>query len=460
MCCLNCPSKLVKKLSNFDVENKKNMRKGYRGKLFDFDKNAGIGELENHYRFFDDGLLVLNDGFVEAAGDYCSVIKNMNHEFEIEDFGKSIIMPGFIDTHVHSVQTKAIASFGKELLDWLDNYIFPAELKFENPEYAKTHTQFFVNQLLKNGTTTALVFPSVHQSSSEALFQVASEINMRLITGNTWMNRNAPNYLLHSPAKSYDISKKLIQKYHNKNRLAFAVTPRYAITSSPEALEVAASLFLEYDDLYLQTHISENRKEVEFVNQSYNNHRNYLDVYDDFGLLTGRTFLGHGIYLQNDELKRIGETATNIVHCPTSNLFLGSGLFDYKKVTEHNIKITLGSDVGGGTSFSMLQTLQDAYKISALHGTPITPLLAFYLITLGAAKSLGQDNKIGNFDPGMEADFVVLDPSKNELLDYRIKTSESIDDILFALMVLGDDRIVRETFLMGKKQATEAGSFS
>lgn len=426
------------------------MRKGYRGRLFDFQKNADINNLEKGVRFYEDGLLIVNNGLVEIAGDFQSINKNQKQDIEIENFGKSLIMPGFIDTHMHSVQTKAIASFGKELLDWLDNYTFPAEKKFENPDYAQLHTRFFLEQLLKNGTTTAMIYPSVHETSTRALFDIALDMNMRLITGNTWMDRNAPDYLTMSADASYKLSKKLIEKYHNKARLSFAVTPRYAITSSPKALEIAASLFHEHNDLYLQTHISENKKEIEMVNHSYPKHRNYLDVYDDFGMLTERSFLGHGIYLEDDELSRISQTGTKIVHCPTSNLFLGSGLFDYQKVSNHNIQVTLGSDVGGGTSFSMLQTLQDAYKISALQGNPLQPLPAFFMTTQGAARALGLENKIGNFDKGKEADFIVIDTDLNPLLKYRIEEANSLDDLLFALMILGDDRIVKETFLMGK----------
>lgn len=426
------------------------MRKGYRGRIFDFDKDGCIENLENHYRYFEDGLLVVENGKIELAGDFHTIFKTLGGDLEIHDFGKCLIMPGFIDAHVHSVQTKAIASFGKELLDWLDNYIFPAEQKFEDVEYAKLHTHFFLNQLLKNGTTTAIVYPSLHETSAEALFETAAKLNMRIISGNTWMDRNAPKYLIKSPGESLEISIRLIEKYHNNGRSKFAVTPRYAITSTPESLEKAAWLFTQFDDLYLQTHISENKKEVEMVNHSFGHLRHYLDVYDHYGLLTNKTFLGHGIYLDEAELRRIAETGTTIVHCPTSNLFLGSGLFDYKKMLRQKINVSIGSDVGAGTSFSMLQTLQDAYKISALKANPMTSLEAFYLITLGAAKSLGLDDKIGNLDPGSEADFVVIDPSKNKLLEYRIHESDSVADLLFAVMILGDDRIVKETFLMGE----------
>jgi guanine deaminase len=427
------------------------MLKGYRGKIFDFNHAANPENLADHFRFFEDGLLVVEDGWVKACGDFSRIKNSVDEEFEIVNFGASFIFPGFVDAHVHSVQTAAIASHGNELLDWLENYIFPNERNFENPDYALGHTRFFLKQLLKNGTTTAMVYPSVHENSAEALFQTAHEMNFRLITGNTWMDRNAPDYLLRSPQESYDSSVSLIKKWHKKGRLHFAATPRYAITSSPESLKVISTLMQEHRDLYLQTHISENKKEVAVVNHHYPNNNHYLDVYDSYGLLTPKTLLGHGIYLKDDELKRIAETGCSIVHCPSSNLFLGSGLFDYKKVLDNKINIALGSDVGAGTSFSMLQNLQDAYKISALTGKPLNPLLSFYFITLGGAKALHLDRKTGNFDNGKEADFVVIDPSLNELLDYRLKYADSLEEALFAIIILSGEQVVKNTFLMGKK---------
>lgn len=426
------------------------MRKGYRGRIFDFENNDS-GQPESNLRYFKDGLLIVENGRVIVAGDYREITQKQPGEIEIEDYGNALIMPGFFDLHVHSAQTKAIASFGKELLDWLDNYIFPAEQKFSDPGYAREHTRFFLQQLVQSGTTTAMVYPSVDEASAEALFELAAEMNMRIISGNTWMDRNAPDYLVKTPGESYELSKKLIDKYHKKGRNHFAVTPRYAITSSPEALKMAAKLFHEFNDLYLQTHISENHREIETVNHAYPNHRNYLDVYDDSGMLSPRTFLGHGIHLADDELQRIAATGTRIVHCPSSNLFLGSGLFDYKRVRQHGVNVTLGSDVGAGTGFPMLQTLQDAYKVSAMNGHPMHALTGFYMLTLGAAKALGLENISGNFDPGKEADFVVIEPKMNPLLQYRIAEAESIEDVLFALMILGDERVVKETFLMGKR---------
>jgi len=424
------------------------MTEGFRGKLFYFDKSASPKNLTNNYHYYNDGLLVVKNGLIEDAGDYATVLKK-HTGLQVTKYTDCIIMPGFVDAHVHSVQTKAVASYGKELLEWLDNYIFPQERRFDNLDYARLNTRFFVDQLIRNGTTTAMIYPSVHKSSSDALFAIAAEKNMRLICGNTWMDRNAPDYLLRQPQASYDDSVELIGKWHNQKRLKFAVTPRYAITSSPQGLELAAKLFHQYDDLYLQTHISENAKEIELVEKMYGNRRNYLDVYDHFGLLSERTFLGHGIHLEAQELERIAQTGASIVHCPSSNLFLGSGLFDMQLMNLKQISIAIGSDVGAGTSFSMLQTLGDAYKVSALRKSPVNALLAFYLITLGAARALNLEDKIGNFDPGMEADFVVIDPQDNPLLSYRIDETDDLEETLFALMVLGDDRIIKETFILG-----------
>jgi guanine deaminase len=269
------------------------------------------------------------------------------------------------------------------------------------------------------------------------------------------MDRNAPEYLVRSPHASFDDAVELIEKWHHRRRLQFAVTPRYAITSSPEALELAARLFHQYDDLYLQTHISENNKEIELVEKMYGNRRNYLDVYDHFGLLSERTFLGHGIHLEDHELDRISETGTTIVHCPSSNLFLGSGLFNMQVMEEKKIAVAMGSDVGAGTGFSMLQTLGDAYKVSALRGNPLNALQAFYLITLGAARALNLGNHIGNFDKGMEADFVVIEPNANPLISYRIQETDNLGEILFAFMVLGDERIIKETYIMGKQMQAD-----
>ena len=425
------------------------MLKGFRGQLFDFADNDSTDNTVAKHRYYADGLLLVEAGKVVAAGHYGKLARQAAGA-EIIDYGTCLIMPGFVDAHVHSVQTKAIASYGKELLDWLESYVFPAETLFEQPEYARIHTRFFLKQLLKNGTTTAAVFSSVHAAAAEALFEEALKLNMCIIGGNTWMDRNAPEELCLPAESSYELSEQLIEKYHNYQRLHFAVTPRYAITSSPKSLRLVANLFASRDDLYLQTHISENRKEIETVHRYYPHRRNYLDVYDYFGLLSPRTLLGHGIHLTDEELKRVADSKTKVVHCPSSNLFLGSGLLGFYRMQRHRIELAMGSDVGAGTSFSMLQTLQDAYKVSALKGEPLSAMDAFYAITLGGAKALQMDALIGNFDKEKEADFVVIDLSKDELIDYRTRDA-SLEELLFALMTLGDDRVIKATYLMGER---------
>lgn len=421
-----------------------------RGKLFDFKNQANPFNLSENARYFEDGLLVIEDGKIFAAGDYSQLIKTLPANLPIEDFGDCYILPGFVDAHVHSVQTKAIASDGGELLDWLQNHIFANERQFENAGYAYEHTRFFFHQLLKNGTTTAAIFPSVHPVSAEAVFEIASELKMCIIAGKTMMDRNAPEYLLESTQKAYDNSKALIEKWHHKDRLHYAVTPRFAVTSSPEAFKMASALLKEYDKLYLQTHISENETEVIMVKGIFPVNHNYLNVYDSFGLLTDRTLLGHGIYLSDEELERIAEVGSAIVHCPSSNLFLGSGLFDFQKVINYQINLAVGSDVGAGTSFSMLANMEDAYKIAALHKRKLHPFQAVYFATLGGARALRLENEIGNFDTGKAADFVVLDPSKNDLLAYRIQGAKTIEESLFALIIVGNEQLVKTTYVMGE----------
>lgn len=439
------------------------MLKGFRGRIFYFDINADVFHLEKGYHYLEDGLLLVKDGKVVRVGSYDELSGEVTQKYECIEFGNSFIFPGFIDAHVHSVQTKSIVSYGNQLLQWLQTYIFPNEKKFDNTEYAREHTRFFFQQLLKNGTTTAVIYPAVFDASVEAVFETAQLLNMRIISGKTWMDRNAPDYLIEKPEKSLKSVSGQIEKWHRKGRAHYSITPRYAITSSPDSLKVAASLLRTYEGLYIQTHISENMQEVAMVNHSYNDHKGYLDVYDSYGLLTPHTLLGHGIYLSSGELNRIAQAGASIVHCPTSNLFLGSGLFDFHKTIEHGVKLAIGSDVGGGTSFSMLSNLHDAYKISALKNNlncenssfntfaTMNALEAFYFITLGGARALHLENRIGSFLQGNEADFVVIDPSKNQLLSYRLDGADTIEEMLFVILMLGNEQIVKATYLMGEE---------
>jgi guanine deaminase len=310
-------------------------------------------------------------------------------------------------------------------------------------------SEVFINQLLNNGTTTALVFCSVHPESVDALFNEAQKHNMRIIAGKVMMDRNAPENVLDTPQSSYDQSKALIERWHGVDRLQYAITPRFAPTSSDEQLKAAGRLLAEYKGVYLHTHLSENVDEIEWVKALFPTAKNYLDVYDQAGLLGKRSVFAHGLHLCNDECERLATTQSAIAHCPTSNLFIGSGLFPMKKLQQHGIKIGMGTDVGGGTSFNMLQTLADGYKMQQLQGNNMSPEQSFYLATLGGAKALDIDDKIGNFCVGKEADFLLLDPNATDLLKFRTSHCEGWRDLLFVLQTLGDDRVIAQTNVMG-----------
>jgi guanine deaminase len=353
---------------------------------------------------------------------------------------------------VHYVQTEMIASPGKELLQWVENYIYPAEEAFADPTHARLVANVFCDTLLRNGTTTACVYCAVYPQSVDALFEEASKRNLRLVAGKCMMDRNVPEALRDTAQSGYDQSKALIERWHGKGRLLYAITPRWAGSSTPAQLEAAAALWREYPKLNVQTHIAENREEVKFVTGFFPERKDFLDIYEHYGLVGRRTVLGHCIWFSNDEFARVHERDASVAHCPTSNLFLGSGLFRMRvaKNRKRPIHVGLGTDIGAGTSFSLLATLNEAYKIAALNGAPITALEGLYLATLGGARALGLEDRIGSLAAGREADIVVLDPKATKLLAFREARSRSLEETLFLLMTLGDDRAVRATYVAGK----------
>ncbi|MEE9327199.1 MAG: guanine deaminase [Cocleimonas sp.] len=409
---------------------------------------------EERYEYFEDGLLLIENGYVKALGQTDDLVKDLPEDIAITDHPDALIVPGFVDTHVHFPQCEIIASYGEQLLEWLETYTFPAEQNFSNPEYAETVADFFLDQLLSNGTTTALVFGTVHPQSVDAFFSEAQQRNLRMICGKVMMDRNAPDELLDTPGSSYQQSRDLIEKWHNKDRLRYAVTPRFAPTSTAEQLEMAERLLQEFPDVHFQTHLSENKKECEWVKQLFPESKNYLDVYDHYNLLGKRSVFAHGIHLQEQEWQRLAETDSALSFCPRSNLFIGSGLFQLHKAKQHNVKTGLGTDVGGGDSFSILQTINEAYKTQQLQGNSLSAFDSFYLATLGGAKALDLDDKIGNFEVGKEADFVVLDYQATELIKFKIGHCNSLEERLFSLMMLGDDRTVKHTYIMGLVRRT------
>lgn len=399
---------------------------------------------------FPDGLLLVRDGRIETAGPAAELLPQLAAGTPVEDLRGKLILPGFVDTHVHYAQTDMIASYGEQLLAWLERYTFPTEARFADPAYAGEVAAFFCDELLRNGTTTAMAFATVHPGSVDALFSAARARRMRLIAGKVLMDRNCPDYLRDTAEQGYLDSAALIRRWHGVDRLRYAVTPRFAPTSTPKQMALAGRLYAEHPGVYLQSHVAENQGEVAWVAQLYPEARSYLDVYDRYGQLGERSIYAHCIWLDDDDRARMAATGAAASFCPTSNLFLGSGLFDLDRAHELGMRVGIGTDVGGGTSFSMLKTLGEAYKVLQLRGSSLAAERAFYLATLGGARSLYLEGEIGNFLPGKEADFVVLDPAASPLLARRMAHADSLAERLFVLMTLGDDRCVAATWVLGE----------
>ena len=402
--------------------------------------------------YFEDGLLIIKQGRVRQLVDARDWIDHLPDGSALYDYSGCLVMPGFIDTHSHYPQTEMIASCGLQLLDWLEQYTYPTEEKFAEREYADRIAEFYCDQMLRNGTTSSAVFATVHSESVDAIFEAARHRDMCLLAGKVMMDRNAPPSMCDDPQQSYRTSAELIRRWHLQGRLHYAVTPRFAPCCSPEQLELCGQLLDEYPDVYLQSHVAENADEVRWVAELFPESRSYLDVYDRFGLLGPRALYAHCIHLDEADRERMSDSGAAIAFCPTSNLFLGSGLFGLDAVRRQDIRVGLGTDVGAGTSFSLLQTLNEAYKVCQMSGHSLTPLKAFHLVTLGAAESLYLDHRIGNFETGKEADFVVLDLQATDLMSLRMQAALSLEEKLFALMMLGDDRCVQATHVMGHRQ--------
>lgn len=404
------------------------------------------------FRYETDGLVIVRDGKIAAVGSYASLKAEVPPDVTIADYSGHLIAPGFVDTHVHFVQTGIMGAQGRQLLDWLEHHTFPAEQAFADDKIARATARVFCDELLRNGTTTALVFCSVHPQSVDALFEEAAQRGLLVIAGKVLMDRNAPESLLDTAQTGYDQSKALIAKWHGRGRLRYAVTPRFAGTSTPEQLELAGALWAEHPDAHMQTHIAENEREVAWIRELFPNRRDYFDTYAHFGLTGRRAVLAHGIHLDESEMCRCHESGTAIAHCPTSNTFLGSGLFRLREARNATrpVEVGLGTDIGAGTSFSLLVTMGEAYKVSQLANAPIDAVEAFYLATLGGARALDLGGRIGSLTPGHDADLVVLDPKATPLMAFRSQPKQSIQELLAILMTFGDDRAVKATYAAGQ----------
>ncbi len=424
-------------------------RQAYRAGVFHLLDDPSAADPRATY--FADGVLVVEDGHVAAAGPWNGFAPALGPDVAVTQFENALIVPGFVDAHVHYPQLDMIASPGGQLLDWLANYTFPAEARFADKAVAADTASFFLDQLLANGTTTALVFATVHKVSVEALFDAALARNMRIAAGKVLMDRNAPADLCDTAETGYAESAALIEAYHGKGRLTYAVTPRFAASSTERQLQLAARLLAEHPGVLLQTHLSENTDEIAFVLRTFPECPDYLATYERYGLATERSVFAHAIHLSPDEWRRMGARGSAVALCPTSNLFLGSGLFDLAAAEQAHVRVGLGTDIGAGTSLSQLQSMNEAYKVGQMRRQNIDAFKLFYLATLGGAKALGMDSKIGNFLPGKEADFVVLDTAATPLLKRRMAHAGTPAEKLFVLAMLGDDRAVKETYVMGKR---------
>lgn len=403
------------------------------------------------YEYFEDGVLVVDEGHIVAAGAAPKLLSELAADTVVIDYTGKLIVPGFIDCHVHFPQLDIIGSYGAQLLDWLNRYAFPAEAKFADPDHAREVAGVFIDELLTNGTTTALVFGTVHPHSADAIFEAADAKGMRLIAGKVLMDSNCPEELRDDAETGYADSKALIERWHGKGRLGYAITPRFALTSSAQQLAAAGRLASEYPDVWIHTHLAENMDEVDEIARRFPASRSYLDVYEQHGLLRERAVFAHCLHMDDEDRASMSAHGGAAAFCPTSNLFLGSGLFDLPAFRDAGIRCGLGTDVGGGTSLSLLKTASEAYKVLHLQEHALPATRALFLATLGAAEALYLDDKIGNFASGKEADFVVLDYEGSNLTARRTAAAETIEEKLFALITLADDRNIAATYVNGVK---------
>jgi guanine deaminase len=421
-----------------------------RGRLLTFLRAPrGAGDAQS-YRYINDGIVVVRHGRIERVGPADELTATLPAATPVEHHADALILPGFIDPHIHYPQTQVIASYGAQLLEWLEKYTFVEEQKFADPGHAARNAEFFLDELARNGTTTALAYCTAHPASAEALFAAAHKRKVGMIAGNAIMNRNGPPGLLAPAPNAIADSRDLIRRWHGTGRQRYAVTPRFAITSTDEQLAAAGALLKEFPTVLMQTHLDENHNEIATVKRLFPNDPSYTAVYARFGLLGSRSLMGHCIHLTAGEIALLRDSRAVAVFCPTSNLFIGSGLFDYDGLAATGVRIALATDVGGGTSYSMLRTAAEAYKVMQLRGQNLPALAAFDLMTRGNAAALGLEQEIGAIAPGAFADLVVLDARATPAMAHRMEVARDLEEELFVLMTLGDDRAVRQTYIAGE----------
>ena len=420
-----------------------------RGRILSFKSRPKGADDHDSYIYHEDGAVLIDGAMIAAMGEYGEVARKAP-DARIIDHRPHLITPGFIDAHNHMPQMQVIGSYGAQLLDWLKNYTFPAEQAMAGEDHARHMAAAYFDEMLANGTTTPVAFCSVHKQSADALFAEAERRNIRVIGGKVLMDRNAPDSLTDTPQAAYDDTSALIAKWHGRGRALYAISPRFAITSSPEQLEMAGALMAENRQCYMQTHLSENVNEIALSLTLYPEARDYLDIYEKYGLLGRKSLFGHCLHLNRRERNVMAQSGSVAVFCPTSNLFIGSGLFNARQMEESGIRTAIASDIGGGTSCSMFRTMDEAYKVLQLQNQTLNPLLSFYMMTLGNARCLSLSDRIGTLEAQTEADICVLDTTATPLMALRMQKCRNLAEELFILQTLADDRSLAKVYVAGE----------
>ncbi|WP_187430883.1 Guanine deaminase [Roseobacter fucihabitans] len=397
------------------------------------------------------GAVLIDDRKILRVGS-AAALREEHPAARVVDYGTHLICPGFVDAHVHYPQTAMIASWGKQLIDWLNSYTFPEEMRFEDPAYARAIAARYLDLALDHGTTTMCSYATIHPISVEAFFEQAAARGMRVVAGKTCMDRNAPADLCDTAQSAYDDSKSLLERWHGKGRAHYAITPRFSPTSTPEQLVALGALWAEHPECLMQTHLSEQLTEIDWVRRLYPQARDYLDTYEAHGLIGERAVFGHAIHLEPREIDRIAETGTALVHCPTSNSFIGSGLMDVAGLAARHIPLGLATDTGGGSSFSMLRTMAAAYEIAQLRGTALHPAQLIWLATAGSARSLHLHDHLGTLAAGYDADLTILDLASTPAIAQRSHEAETIWEAVFPTIMMGDDRAIADVWIAGNRR--------
>jgi guanine deaminase len=417
------------------------------GQTLGFDGDA-LADWQGATHHDSAGGVVIDAGLIVATGSGAA-LRAAHPDAAVTDYGDALISAGFVDAHMHYPQTPIIASWGKQLIDWLNTYTFPQEMRLADTDYARQVADTTLDLALAHGTTTLTSFCTIHPGSVDAWFEGAAARGMAVVGGKTCMDRNAPDGLRDTVQSAYDDSKALLDRWHGKGRATYAITPRFSPTSTPDQLAALGALWAERPEVLMQTHLSEQLPEIAWVRDLFPQSRDYLDTYEAFGLLGPNGLYGHAIHLEPREIDRLAEIDAAVVHCPTSNTFIGSGLFDMAGLAARGLRIGLATDTGGGSNFSMLRTMAAAYEIGQLRGTPLHPAQLMWLATEGSARSLHMGGQIGHLGVGSAADITVLDLSSTPAIAQRAAQATDIWEALFPTIMMGDDRAVRDVWVGG-----------